>query len=97
MQLSRSFSIDSFFNRQHLVGCFLFAQGAKLLFILEKIELTPFFRVRGSHHFFFNPVSKKTASVPVHGNEYLSPGLLKEVLRDIDLSVEEYEKLRQKV
>lgn len=54
-------------------------------------------RVRGSHHFFFNPVSKKTASVPVHGNEYLSPGLLKEVLGDIDLSVEEYEKLRQKV
>jgi len=58
----------------------------------SKIELTPFLSC-----FFFNPVSKKTASVPVHGNEYLSSGLLKEVLRDIDLSVEEYEKLRQKV
>ncbi len=54
-------------------------------------------RVKGSHHFFFNPVTKKTASVPVHGNEYLSIVILKEILRDIDLSIEEYEKLRWEV
>ena len=54
-------------------------------------------RAKGSHHFFFNPVTKKTASVPVHGNEYLSIGILKEILRDIDFSVEEYEKLRREV
>ena len=54
-------------------------------------------RVRGSHHYFFNPITKKTASVPVHGNEYLSIGILKEILRDIDFSVEEYEKLRREV
>jgi len=54
-------------------------------------------RVRGSHHYFFNPVTKKTASIPIHGNEYLSIGILKEILRDIDLRVEQYEKLRQKV
>ena len=54
-------------------------------------------RAKGSHHYFFNPATKKTASVPIHGNEDLSIGILKEILRDIDLSVEQYEKLRQKV
>lgn len=43
------------------------------------------------------PPAKKTASVPIHGNENLSIGILKEILRDIDLSVGQYEKLRQKV
>ena len=65
----------------------------KILYRLGFREL----RVEGSHHFFFNPVTKKTASVPVHGNEYLSIGILKEILRDIDFSVEEYEKLRREV
>lgn len=54
-------------------------------------------RVKGSHYFFFNPASRKTATVPMHGNEYLSVGILKEILRDIDLTVEDYEKLRRKV
>ena len=54
-------------------------------------------RTKGSHCFFFNPVTKKTATVPIHGNEYLCVGILKEILRDIELSVKEYEKLRRKV
>jgi predicted RNA binding protein YcfA (HicA-like mRNA interferase family) len=54
-------------------------------------------RTKGSHHFFFNPQTKKTATVPIHGNEYLSIGVLKEILRDIELSIKDYEKLRQKV
>lgn len=54
-------------------------------------------RTKGSHHFFFNQDTKKTATVPVHGNEYLSRGILKEILRDIELSVEDYEKLRRKI
>ena len=54
-------------------------------------------RAKGSHHFFFNPKTRKTATIPIHGNEYLSIGLLKEILRDIDLPVENYEKLRQEV
>lgn len=54
-------------------------------------------RSKGSHHFYFNPTTKKTATIPIHGNEYLSIGILKEILRDIDLSVEDYEKLRRKV
>lgn len=54
-------------------------------------------RVKGSHHFFFNPTTKKTATVPIHGNEYLSVGILKEILRDIELSSDEYEQLRQRL
>ena len=54
-------------------------------------------RVRGSHHFYFNKSSGKTTTIPIHGNEYLSVGILKEILKDIELSVDEYEKLRQKI
>ena len=54
-------------------------------------------RSKGSHHFFFNSTTKKTATVPTHGNEYLGIGILKEILRDIELPMEEYEKLRQRV
>lgn len=54
-------------------------------------------RTRGSHHFFFNPATKKTTTIPIHGNENLGTGLLKEILKDIDISVEEYESLRKKV
>lgn len=54
-------------------------------------------RVKGSHHFFFNQETKKTVTVPIHGNEYLSTGILKEILRDIDLLIEDYEKLRSEV
>jgi len=68
----------------------------KMLKILRRLGFQEI-RVKGSHHYFFNPVTKKTASVPVHGNEYLGIGILKEILRDIDLSVEEYERLRQKI
>ena len=54
-------------------------------------------RVRGSHHFFLNRNTGMTATIPIHGNEYIGIGLLKEILRDIDLTVEKYEKLRRKV
>lgn len=66
----------------------------KMVKILHRLGFQEL-RVRGSHHYFFNPTTKKTASVPIHGNEYLSIGILKEILRDIDLSVKEYEQLRQ--
>ena len=54
-------------------------------------------RVKGSHHFFLNSTSKKTTCVPVHRNETLGVGLLKAILRDIDLNLEEFEKLRRQV
>ena len=66
----------------------------KMLKILKYLGFNEI-RVKGSHHYLFNPQTKKTATVPVHGNEYLSIGILKEILRDIEISVAEYEKLRQ--
>ena len=68
----------------------------KMVKILLKLDFQKV-RSKGSHHFFLNPNTNKTTTVPIHGNEDLGVGLLKEVLRDIDLSVEEYEKLRRTV
>lgn len=39
----------------------------------------------------------KTATVPIHRNENLSIGVLREILRDIELSIEDYERLRRKM
>ena len=51
-------------------------------------------RVRGSHHFFIHPISKKSTTIPIHSNEILGVGILKQIFRDIDLSVDEYNKIR---
>lgn len=47
----------------------------------------------GSHVFFKHPDGKTTV-IPIHNRE-LSKGLLRKILNDIQLSVEEYEKLRK--
>lgn len=67
----------------------------KMLKILHRLGFQEI-RIRGSHHYFYNQATKKTVSVPVHGNEYLGLGILKEILKDINISVEEYERLRIK-
>jgi len=68
----------------------------KMVKILKRLGFQKL-RVKGSHHFFYNPLTKKTTTIPVHKNEYLSIGILKEILKDIELNTEEYEKLRRKV
>ncbi|MBU3918500.1 type II toxin-antitoxin system HicA family toxin [Patescibacteria group bacterium] len=68
----------------------------KMVKILLKLGFQEI-RVKGSHHFFFNSSTGKTATLPIHGNEYLSIGILKEILRDIELSLDDYEKIRKKV
>lgn len=54
-------------------------------------------RIKGSHHFFFNSVTKKTTTIPVHANEDLGVGIIKEILKDIELDLSTYEKLKRKV
>ena len=49
-------------------------------------------RIRGSHHFIRNPDGRQTV-VPVHRNEILGPGLLRKILRDIDLSPDQLQSL----
>lgn len=46
-------------------------------------------RVRGSHHVLQNEDGRTTV-VPVHGGETIGPGLLTKILRDCELTREEF-------
>lgn len=63
---------------------------------LIKIILTLGFERRdaeGSHVFFEHPDGRTTV-IPIHNRE-LGKGLLRKILNDINLSVEEYDKLKK--
>jgi predicted RNA binding protein YcfA (HicA-like mRNA interferase family) len=49
-------------------------------------------RIKGSHHRLRHPDPRVT-TVPVHGTEIIGPGLLSRILRDCDLSREDFEAL----
>ena len=51
-------------------------------------------RQRGSHAYYKHP-DGRAVIVPMHEGEDLGKGLIREILRSIELSVEEYERLRQ--
>jgi predicted RNA binding protein YcfA (HicA-like mRNA interferase family) len=63
-------------------------RGKELVRLLKRLG---FFvdRTRGSHVFLKHPDGRATA-VPVHSGEIIGPGLLRSILRDIDLTVEEF-------
>ena len=69
--------------------------GRKLCKIVEKLGFEKVHHV-GSHARYIHPDGRKTV-VPVHGNEELGKGLLIEILKQIKLSREDYEVLRNKV
>ncbi len=46
-------------------------------------------RIKGSHHFLRHSDGRSTV-VPVHAGETIGPGLMAKVLRDCDLSREEF-------
>jgi len=50
-------------------------------------------RQRGSHMFFSHPDGRCT-TVPDHPGEDLSRGLIRKILQDIEITPEEYERLR---
>ena len=45
-------------------------------------------RSRGSH-LFLKHLDGRTTTVPVHSGETLGPGLLRAILRDVDLTVDD--------
>ncbi len=49
-------------------------------------------RQRGSHVFLGHPDGRATV-VPVHAGEALGPGLISKILRDTDLSRDEFQRL----
>ncbi len=69
--------------------------GRKLCKIVEKLGFKKVHQV-GSHMRYFHPDGRKTV-VPVHGDEELGKGLLLEILKQIELSREEYDLMRRKV
>ena len=48
-------------------------------------------RVRGSHNFLKHPDGRVT-SVPVHSRETVGPGLLRSILRDVEMDIEVFRK-----
>ncbi len=69
--------------------------GRDMCKIIEKIGFTKIHQV-GSHVRYIHEDGRKTV-VPVHGNEMLGRGLINEILKQIKLPREEYEKIRLKV
>jgi predicted RNA binding protein YcfA (HicA-like mRNA interferase family) len=69
--------------------------GREMCKILEMIGFQKIHQV-GSHVRYAHPDGRKTV-VPVHGNEELGTGLIKEILKQIRISRETYEELQKKV
>ena len=53
-------------------------------------------RQRGSHAYFKHPDGRATI-VPMHSGEDLGKGMIRQILRSVDLSVEEYEQFRKSI
>ena len=53
-------------------------------------------RQKGSHTFWRHPDGRTTV-IPFHKGEDLGRGLMKEILKDIELSVEDFNELKTKI
>lgn len=62
-------------------------KGKEILRLLESLGFEVA-RTRGSHFFLKHPDGRVT-TVPVHSGEVIGPGLLRSILRDVELSVED--------
>jgi predicted RNA binding protein YcfA (HicA-like mRNA interferase family) len=62
-------------------------KGKELIRILERHGFRVI-RTKGSHTFLRHPDGRATV-VPAHSGETLGPGLLRAILRDVEMSVDE--------
>lgn len=69
--------------------------GKKMCKIVERLGFQKVHQV-GSHCVYKHSDGRSTV-VPLHGNEELIIGLLHDILKQIKLSRDEYDKLRQEV
>ncbi|MDO8623682.1 MAG: type II toxin-antitoxin system HicA family toxin [archaeon] len=67
--------------------------GKEFCKILEKLGFEKIYG-KGSHVRFKHPDGRRTV-IPVHGNEKLGVGLLNEILKQIKITKEEYDNLRE--
>lgn len=65
--------------------------GKEIIAALKKIGFEVI-RIRGSHHFLRHQDGRTTV-VPVHAGETTGPGLLAKILRDCELTREEFASL----
>jgi predicted RNA binding protein YcfA (HicA-like mRNA interferase family) len=63
-------------------------RGKEIVRVLQQLGFAVD-RVRGSHVFLKHPDGRAT-SVPVHSGETIGPGLFRSILRDVEMSVEEF-------
>lgn len=66
--------------------------GKQLLKLLQKNGFI-LVRQKGSHVFVGSKNGELTTVIPLHGNEDLGKGLLKTILNDLEISVEELVKM----
>lgn len=66
-----------------------------LIKLLEKLEFQSV-RQKGSHIRLVHHDGRKT-TIPLHSGEQLGKGLLRKILRDINVTPEEFDKLRRKL
>ena len=67
--------------------------GRQLIRVLEQLEWEVD-RIRGSHHIMRHPAFPRiTLSIPVHGNETLPIGTLKNILKDAQVDAEQFNEL----
>lgn len=64
----------------------------ELISVLEKMGFSRTKKSKGSHFRYRHPDGRKT-TVPVHKGKDIRRGLLRKILRDVETSVEELEKL----
>jgi predicted RNA binding protein YcfA (HicA-like mRNA interferase family) len=65
--------------------------GKEVVKVLERVGFEVK-RVRGSHVFLKHPDGRAT-SVPVHSRETIGPGLMRAILRDVEMDVETFNEL----
>jgi predicted RNA binding protein YcfA (HicA-like mRNA interferase family) len=65
--------------------------GSDLVAALKKSGFAVI-RIKGSHHFLGHEDGRRT-TVPVHSGEIIGPGLLQKILRDCQITVENFYKL----
>ena len=66
--------------------------GKELVRALQKVEWEVF-HVRGSHYQLEHSETKRKITVPVHAGKEIKRGLLRSILRDLGISVEQFRSL----
>ena len=64
--------------------------GKKLLSILKKLGFITV-RIKGSHH-YLRHADGRTTILPIHTNEDIGIGLFLKILKDIEVTKEEFDK-----